>query len=359
MKVCMVVPNQMVKGGIASVVNGYRNGDFGERCQIIYVESYCDGSKWDKLFKALKGYVSFMGVLLFQKPDLVHIHSSFGPSFYRKMPFIYMASMKRIPVINHIHGAEFAAFYTNASAKKKKKIQKVYNRCDRLIALSEEWKEKLKRIVPEDKITVLQNYCTIPEPLNDAFLSDKKKNQVLFLGEIGKRKGCFDIPEVLEKTDFKENGGAFVFAGDGKPEDVIEIKESLADRGLSECVSFTGWVRGEAKEKLLKESGIFFFPSYHEGMPMAVLEAMAYGMAILTTDVGGIPRLITDGVDGYLCRPGDTKQMADRLKELLTDTAKAEKFGRAAREKAKNRYSRESHIKRLLQIYEEVVSKKE
>lgn len=357
MKICMVVPDPMVKGGIASVVNGYRSYHFETKYQITYVESYCDGSKCKKLLKALKGYGAFVWTLLTHKPDVVHIHSSFGPSFYRKMPFIYMASLAGTPIINHIHGAEFDRFYENASARKQRRIQKVYNKCEKLIALSDEWKERLSLIVPEEKILVLQNYRMIPE-LTEEVLQSRKKHQILFLGEIGPRKGGFIIPEILKRAGLKEKQAHFVFAGDGKPEDVETIKQELKKQGLTDSVSFPGWVRGETKERLLKESGIFFFPSYNEGMPMAVLEAMAYGMAILTTDVGGIPKLITDDVDGFLCKPGDIDHMARRLEQLLDDSNKAEAFGKAARERAKKDYSRESHMEKLLALYDEIAGKK-
>ena len=102
-----MVPDRLVKGGIASVVNGYREHDFGGKCEVSYIESYRNGSKWEKLTKALKGYLLFFREMTLNKPDIVHIHSSFGPSFYRKMPFIYMACFGGVPVINHIHGAEF------------------------------------------------------------------------------------------------------------------------------------------------------------------------------------------------------------------------------------------------------------
>lgn len=103
-RVCMIVPNRMVKGGIAAVVNGYRGSQLEKDYEITYVESYKDGSKFDKLLKGICGYFHFAYVLMFHKPDVVHIHSSFGPSFYRKMPFIYMASWRKIPIVNHIHG---------------------------------------------------------------------------------------------------------------------------------------------------------------------------------------------------------------------------------------------------------------
>ncbi len=343
MKICMVVPAADVKGGIASVINGYREYGFGKEYDITYIESYRNGTKWQKLAKAVRGYLQFFKEINRNVPDIVHIHSSFGPSFYRKMPFIYMASLKKIPIVNHIHGADFDTFYLKASANKKKLIKKVYCKCQIMIALSDEWRDNLKLIVPDEKILVVENYCRIPE------LSEKeRKRQILFLGEIGQRKGCMDIPEILEKAFAKTGKVETVLAGDG---DLAKVEGLIAEKGLSDSVSFPGWVRGDRKTKLLGQSSIFLFPSYKEGMPMALLEAMAYGLAIVTTDVGGIPKLLEDGVSGYLCRPGETQQLADRLAQLLADDAKCAAFGKAAREKAEKEYSLESHLAKLFEAY--------
>lgn len=343
MKICMVVPDRLVKGGIASVVNGYREHDFSGKCEVSYIESYRNGSKWEKLAKALKGYLLFFREMILNKPDIVHIHSSFGPSFYRKMPFIYMACFRGVPVINHIHGAEFETFYLKASDRKKRRIRKVYGKCTMLIALSEEWKRNLESVVSPEKITVIENYCKIPD-----LSGTEKKKQILFLGEIGKRKGCYDIPEIYGRVLEKGERLPLIMAGDGE---LAEVKKLFEDRDLLESVSFPGWVRGADKDKCLKESGIFLFPSYYEGMPMAVLEAMAYGMAIVTTRVGGIPHLLEDGVNGYLCEPGDIEGLSKRLLELSKDGDKRRKMGERARQKAIADYSMESHIKKLMDLY--------
>lgn len=339
----MVVPDRLVKGGIASVVNGYREHDFSGKCEVSYIESYRNGSKWEKLAKALKGYLLFFREMILNKPDIVHIHSSFGPSFYRKMPFIYMACFRGVPVINHIHGAEFETFYLKASDRKKRRIRKVYGKCTMLIALSEEWKRNLESVVSPEKITVIENYCKIPD-----LSGTEKKKQILFLGEIGKRKGCYDIPEIYGRVLEKGERLPLIMAGDGE---LAEVKKLFEDRDLLESVSFPGWVRGADKDKCLKESGIFLFPSYYEGMPMAVLEAMAYGMAIVTTRVGGIPHLLEDGGSGYLCEPGDIEGLSKRLLELSKDGDKRRKMGERARQKAIEEYSMESHMKKLMDLY--------
>lgn len=343
MKICMVVPQSDVKGGIASVVNGYRENGLGKDCTISYVESYCDGSKMEKFVKAIKGYLLFAKEIIMNKPDIVHIHSSFGPSFYRKIPFIYMAIWRKIKIVNHIHGAEFDKLYTDTDIKKKKRVKKVYEKCDVLIALSEEWKEKLGKIVSKEKIVVIENYTLIPE-----FVNKERQNQILYLGELGKRKGCFDIPFIYQKAISEEAPVSLIMAGDGAKE---EVKKAFQEQNVKSNVYFPGWVRGEKKENLLQESSIFLFPSYNEGMPMAILEAMSYGLAIITTNVGGIPKLIEDGVNGYLCEPGDINDLADKLKELIENPEKRSAFGREARTKVTENYSFDSHKNKILDLY--------
>lgn len=342
MKICMIIPNEEVKGGIAAVVNGYKKRGFQEKYQITYVESYCDGSKLKKIKKAMIAYLQYASLLWRDRPDVIHIHSSFGGSFYRKLPFIVFSQLCGVKIINHIHGAEFDKFYENAGEKKKKLVQKIYGLCDVMIALSEEWKERLKRIVEEDRIVVIENYCEIPE------LKEKKKRQILFLGELSRRKGCYDLAAIY-KTITKEAGRIpFIVAGDGEKKEV-EATFSEFEAGQ---VSFPGWVRGEEKEKLLRESEYFLFPSYNEGMPMAVLEAMAHGMAIVTTTVGGIPKLIESGEEGFLCEPGDTREMAQKLLLLLKDEKLKDQCEKNCRKKAVENYSIDQHMKRVEAVYD-------
>lgn len=345
MKICMIVPNAAVKGGIAAVVNGYRGSALEKKHTVHYVESYCDGSKADKFFKALGGYFGFLRLLFRERPDIVHVHSSFGPSFYRKMPFIYMSCLFRIPVINHIHGSEIGRFYENASERKKKLVRKVYGKCSRLIVLSEEWKEKIARIVSGDRIDVLENYCILPKEPYDI---GRNHSQILYLGKLEKDKGSYDMAGIMEKVCRACPQARLVMAGDGQIE---QVREAFDQKKLLSSVRFTGWVRGEEKEKLLRESAVFLFPSYHEAMPMAVIEAMGYGMGIVATAVGGIPRLISNKENGYLEEPGDTKKMAEDVIVLLRNEESCRLYGQRARQTASQKYSLEIHLRNLEKIY--------
>ncbi len=352
-KVCMIVQQKDVKGGIAAVVGGYYGSDLERDYELTYIESYRDGSKWDKLMKALKAYREFSSLLKKNPPDLVHIHSSFGPSFYRKIPFISMASKKGIPVINHIHGAEFDAFYSDAPESKKKRIRKVYGKCSRFIVLSEEWKAHIGLIVPEEKITIIENYG-IPQKKEDVEKWQKTRNehpQVLFLGEIGKRKGAFDLPDIISGVLEKKKDVRFVIGGSGE---ISALKEALRARNIpEEAVLFPGWVTGEKKDALLKESSLLLLPSYNEGMPMSVLDAMSYALSVVSTKVGGTPKLVKDGENGFLFTPGDTKGMSEAILALLDDTEKQNAAGLLSLAIVEGEYSLKQHIEKLEKVYEE------
>lgn len=353
-KVCMVVPNKMVKGGIAAVVNGYRGSQLEKDYEITYVESYKDGSKFDKLLKGICGYFHFASVLLFHKPDIVHIHSSFGPSFYRKMPFIYMASWRKIPIINHIHGADFDEFFVNAPESKKEKIKKVYSKCNVLIALSEEWKERLAQIVPEDKITIIENYSVLHEDSLEERMRRSCNNTVLFLGELGKRKGCYDIPAVIAQVKKHVPNVRFVLAGAGSDADEKAIRQLINEKSVTENTIFPGWVRGDTKDKLLREADVFFLPSYNEGMPMSVLDAMGYGLPVVSTNVGGIPKIVHDGENGYCCEVGDIMQFSTGLSQLLMDDNNRKSAAEESVRVVKTGYSFDVHISHLKKLYNEL-----
>ena len=262
-KVCMIVQDRAVKGGIAAVINGYYGSQLEQEYQMIYVESYKDGGKLKKLIKGIKGYIKFVKVLIIDKPDLIHIHSSFGASFYRKIPFIYMAYWARKPIVNHIHGSEFTKFYKEASGWKRQLIRRVWKKCTKFIVLSTSWKETFSIVIPEEKMVVIENYGKLVSGIQR-----ENTKTILFLGLINKMKGCYDIVEVISEVSKKIPDVKLIMCGSGEIE---QIKEKAKKIGILDKFEFPGWVRNEKKDELLRKANLFFLPSYSEGMPMSIL----------------------------------------------------------------------------------------
>lgn len=348
-RICMIVQDPRVKGGIAAVVNGYRGSQLEKDFDIIYVESYRDGGKLTKLIKGICGLLHFAKVLLIDKPNLVHIHSSFGPSFYRKMPFIYLASWAGIPIINHIHGSDYESLYMGASDVKKRLVEKIYRKCSVLIALSDESKEKLSHIVSKKKIIVIENYAIVHEDAVNERNNKKPINQVLFLGKIERNKGCYDIPAIVKIVANIFPDVKFILGGSG---DIDQIKRLIKQNGVEQNIEFPGWVSGAEKDNLLRTSDIFFLPSYNEGMPMSILEAMGYGLPIVSTCVGGIPRIVRHGENGFVYKPGDIDGMASGIIKLLSSQDLQKSFGYNSYRIICEKYTLKQHIAQIKKLYE-------
>lgn len=345
-KVLMVVQDRMVKGGIAAVVSGYYGSKLEKDYEITYVESYKDGGKFTKLFKALSGYLKFIKVIILNKPDLIHIHSSFGPSFYRKIPFIYMAHWAKIPIVNHIHGSEFDKLYLKASESKQNLVRKVWGKCNAFIVLSEEWKETFSVVIPREKMTVIENYSKLVSEI-------KRKNNgvLLFMGLINEMKGCYDIVDVVEKVSRQIPNVKMIMCGEG---DIEQIKDKASSKGILDKFVFPGWVRDQKKDEILREANIFFLPSYSEGMPMSILDAMGYGLPIVASKVGGIPKIVRN--NGEMCEPGDIDGFSQKIVELLQDDKKLFDAGRESRNIVQSEYSLDAHIEKIENLYDSVIS---
>ena len=112
-----------------------------------------------------------------------------------------------------------------------------------------------------------------------------------------------------------------------------------------------GWVSGAAKERELQQATLYVLPSYIEGLPMGVLEAMAIGAPVIATKVGGIPDAIEDGANGFLVEPGDVNALADRIIQLLADAQLRNRFATAARARIVSSFSPERVLARLEDVY--------
>jgi glycosyltransferase involved in cell wall biosynthesis len=175
---------------------------------------------------------------------------------------------------------------------------------------------------------------------------------ILFMGLVGDRKGVFDlvavIPEILEKAP----GTRFVFGGNGE---VDRLRAAIAAAGVEESCEVLGWVAGPDKVRAFGRASIYCLPSYREGLPVSVLEAMAAGIPVVSTAIAGTPEAVAEGESGFLIEPGDRAGLAARLSRLARDASLRASMGQAGRAIAEARFGSEAVAERLVRLWDSVL----
>lgn len=346
-RVLMIGPGRNVMGGISTVVNSYFDLKLNERVELRYIASMEDGNKIKKLWVALKAYLEFRDCL--KDFDIVHVHMAAQASFTRKSVFIRLAKKAGKKIIIHQHAADFDDyFFKQSDEAKRQKIKEVFAMADRVIVLSEEWADFFgKYVCDEKKIEIIHNGVVIPNYEK----TDYTDQNVLFLGRLGERKGAYDLLKVIPNVLKRIPNARFFFGGDGEVERCKELAEKT---GIADNVSFLGWIRDAEREEYLKKCSTFVLPSYHEGMPMSVLEAMSYGLATISTNAGGIPQIISQGIDGYRIEAGNLKELETTLVRILSSSNEKKTLGQAARQKIVERFNAQKNIDLLCALYQKV-----
>jgi glycosyltransferase involved in cell wall biosynthesis len=201
----------------------------------------------------------------------------------------------------------------------------------------------VRSVAPAAHAAYLPNPVTIP-----ASTAGERPNLVVFLGRLEAEKGVFHLLEAIARLRAAVPDVRLVCAGEGNRVAVAHYAERL---GLAEAVKFTGWIGSSGKRALLESAAVCALPSYSEALPLSLLEAMAAGVPVVTTPVGGIPEVVTDGVTGFLTPPGDVATLELRLRKLLLDRSLAATIGAAGRETVRLRFAPERALPQLEEIY--------
>ncbi|WCP69985.1 glycosyltransferase family 4 protein [Vibrio tubiashii] len=330
-------------GGISAVATTYKKSGLFEQAKVKYLASYDKPNKLSMLVKFFICYMQLFRMLMLKKVVCVHVHSASRGSFWRKTVLLQLARFFGVKTIFHLHSGEFKNYYESCSPKIKKYISDFLSQVDIVIALTESWKQVVLEISPRARVEVVYN--PVEEIAGDY---QKLNNQILFLGRLRDTKGLFELIDACAKL--KQQGTEFelVLAGDG---DIEDIRQLCAAKGLADVVKLPGWVDGKAKERLLLESDIFVLPSYFEGLPIGVLEAMANKVAVIATDVGGIPDVLTSGQEGLLVKAKDTNKLAEAIKELLQNSELKNRYINNAYHRASQQFTSQSVNAALISLY--------
>ncbi len=348
-QIVMLGTSFATQGGISAVVKVYREAGLLEKLGVRYLETHRDGSKWRKLSYFLRAWLQFAWLLLSMQIRLIHVHHASHASFWRKLCFILPAFLFRVPVIIHLHGGGFAKFYgEESSSRVQALIRYVYNHAAAVVVLSKTWLEWCRSISSNPRVMAVYNPVAVPELVPFA---QREPATILFLGKIGENKGCYDLLQAAKTLRAEFPDLKICMAGDGEQARARELGDAL---GLGASLELPGWTNGAQKHLLLQRASIYALPSYFEGLPMSILEAMAYGVPIVSTPIGGIPEAVQDEVTGLLHPARDVAALTAALRRLLLDAALREKMGALARQKIEQSFSTQCILPQLEALYASV-----
>lgn len=310
------------RGGVASYVRTLADTPLHARWSVRHVTTHRDGST---LFKALafaRGLLGYLTALILRRPDVVHLHMASYGSFARKATLAVLARAVRVPVVLHVHGGEFHLFYDRAPRLLQAAIRSTLEHAAVVVALGGQWAERLQRIAPAANIAVVPNAVA---PVGSAVQPvDGSPVQVVCLGEVRDGKGTFFLLDAWAKVVVAASSPIqLVLAGDGELE---RARAQIDALGLGDTVTMCGWLSRAEVTALLGSAQVLTLPSLAEGQPMAVLEAMARGLCVVASDVGGIPDLVGDDA-GMLVPPGDVDALAAALTRAVNDVDERVRLG--------------------------------
>lgn len=237
--------------------------------------------------------------------------------------------------------------YRSASKNTRHRMKTLFEMVDLVICLSDSWRQYITSIAPSAKVRVLPNAINLPELCVKQNSDDLVR--LTFLGLIGYRKGLFDLLRVVRRLIDNDLKIKLSIGGNGESD---RLQATIKSLELNDNVNFLGWISEKQRDKLLRETDIFVLPSYGEGMPMSILEAMSYSVPVVSTTVGGIPELVSDGQTGFLIEPGNLDALYERLKCLIEDKELRKKLGNDARQFVAFKHNLKLITQQIEQIYD-------
>ena len=350
----MAGPLPPAVGGMASVIGALGASSLAYRVDLCLFETGKVTPEGRSLWQGVRARMAVMNAwyrLLGQRPrPLAHIHTCSGLAYFLDGGLLLLARLRGAPTILHIHGARFDAFLDGLSGPSAMLARWLARRANVVIVLSADWRQRLVPRLPGARLLVVANGVPAAPPNPEPAEEDMPR--FLFLGNLGRRKGVHVLLQAVAQA--RQPWVLDIAGGDEEPGFTEWTRKEIARLCLGGRVRLLGPVVGDAKTRLLQSAAGFVLPSLAEGLPMALLEAMAAGLPAVVTAVGAMPEVVHDGTEGYVVPPEDSHALASAMDRLATDPEARRKMGEAACRTCEQSYGLERMVESLLAVYRQL-----
>jgi glycosyltransferase involved in cell wall biosynthesis len=302
------------------VLRALLGSPLAERYELEPIPTYRDRRPGRRLLLFARSLVALAVWCARPGPRIVHVHMAARGSMYRKTLVVAVAKAMRRPVVLHVHAGsgDIDAFVDRLGPLRRRILRATFAASDRVLSVSASSAATLRARLTDAEIIVVPN--APPEVVPNAPRPEREEVAILFLGGFDNPvKGGAVLLEALPALLRRCPRARVLLAGPGH-----------GPSSLPERVRWGGWLDEAAKDRAFKDADLFAMPSLSEGLPVALLEAMARGLPIVASRVGGVPEIATDGVDAVLIESGDPDELASQLGDLVEDPQRRRALGEAA-----------------------------
>ena len=350
MKVLMTGVDKNRLGGMWTVANNYISDEkYNRNVELTYIATSTNGSIIKRTLLMIKAFIKVRKTLSSSKFDLVHIHMAEKGSVFRARIITKIAKKYNTKVVIHMHAGPFINWYSTLNKKKQKQVMELFTLADRILVLGKYWKNSLSKIVDNNKIRVLYNGVNVSK--NNNYNVNGK--YITYMGVLKKTKGIYDLIDAISLID-KELDKSIVVKLCG-----IDLEGNIQDyinsKKLNNRFHLAGWVDEQERNNIYKNTVINILPSYFEALSMTVLESMANGIPIITTDISTMNEMLNN--KDLLIEPGDIKTLSKKIIKYIEEKELRTKVSKEIYTRAKEMFSCEDMITNTLNIYMELIKK--
>jgi glycosyltransferase involved in cell wall biosynthesis len=341
-RVLLLGPARGAVSGVSTHLNQLFESTLSQHFRLSQFQVGSEGraeGRMGTLFRLATSPFTFAARLVRSQPRVVHINTSLMPrSYWRDLVYLVTAKALGCKVVYQVHGGALPGEFFAGKRARTALLRRVLTWPDTVVVLAQSELAAYGEFAPRARLLRIANAVSPGEAeLRAERYVAPRPLRIAYLGRLAADKGIF---ETLTAARILRDRGIAVhvtIAGSGAARD--EIARAIETDRLGDRAYLVGALFGSAKQQLWQDADVLALPTYREGLPYALLEAMAGGAVPVTTPVGAIPDVVQDGVHGLLVPARDPQALANALERLATDRQLLHRLALAARARVVEHYS--------------------
>ncbi|MEP7070356.1 MAG: glycosyltransferase family 4 protein [Usitatibacter sp.] len=347
--ILLLGPHRGAVSGVSTHVNLLMDSSLADDFEVVHFQVGSEGrdeNAFTRLARLVLSPIFLTATIIFRRVSLVHVNTSLNSrAYWRDIGYVAVAKLLGARVVYQVHGGELPQRFFAGKKLLTAFLRFTLKAPDLVLVLAQLELEAYRNFVPEQRVVALPNGIDC-RPFGAAPVFETQPGQPLrlvYIGRLAREKGLYETLQGMRLAHELGVDARLVIAGNGAEES--RLRRYAQALGIAARICFVGPVFGNDKVKLLAGADVMILPSYSEGLPYALLEAMAAGIPVITTPVGAIPDVVTDGIHGFLVPARDGKAIAGSLALMAGDRERLGWMSRACRRRVRAAFS----IERLAQ----------